>query len=70
MDAPPLRPDETVLIGRGLDTPAGSVEDDVAKRIRSLVADSLVKVAADHSGWRILYRDPQRSALMGVNVSS
>ena len=59
----PLRSDETVLIGRWLNTPAGTVEDEVAKRIRCLVADSLVKVSADRSGWRTLYRDPSDQRL-------
>jgi hypothetical protein len=54
--ASPLRPDENALIGRWLETPAGMVADDVAERIRSLVADSLVKVVG--GGWETLYRDP------------
>jgi hypothetical protein len=53
-----LRSDETVLVGRWEATPAGVVADEVAKRIKSLVAYSLVKVATDDSGWDTLYRDP------------
>ncbi len=57
MDASPLRSDETVLIGRWLSTSAGMVEDEVTKRIRSLVADSLIQIAG--GGWETLYRDPR-----------
>jgi hypothetical protein len=49
--AVPLRFDETALIGTWLDTRAGMVEDEVTKRISSQVADSLVKVGTDLSGW-------------------
>jgi len=61
MGASPLRSDESVLIGRWLTTSGGLVEDEVTKRIRSLVSDSLVQVAG--GGWEILYRDPQDNRL-------
>ena len=61
--APPLRPDENVLIGRWQNTPGGIVGDEVTKRIRSLVANSLVKVATDRTGWDTLYRDPKDNRL-------
>ena len=61
--AAPLRSDESVLVGRWESTPSGMVEDEVAKRIRSLVADSLAKVATDQSGWTSLYRDPSDNRL-------
>ena len=61
--AAPLRSDETVLLGRWESTSSGMVEDEVARRIRSLVADSLIKVATGRSGWVGLYRDPSDNRL-------
>jgi hypothetical protein len=61
MAASPLRPDESALIGRWEETPNGVVADEVTKRIQSLVAESLIKIAG--SGWETLYRDPNDQRL-------
>jgi hypothetical protein len=61
MATSPLRHDESALIGRWEETPHGVVADDVTKRIQSLVANSLVKIAG--GGWETLYRDPNDQRL-------
>ena len=53
-----LRKDETKLVG-GWHLVEGRMEaDDVTKRIRELIRSELRKVAADESGWDVLYQDP------------
>jgi hypothetical protein len=61
MTASPLRPDESALVGRWEETPRGVVAVEVTRRIRTLVADSLVKIAG--GGWETLYRDPKDERL-------
>ena len=57
------RADAVELVGQWRATTAGVVADDVARRIEWLVAERLVHVAADASGWDVLYRDPRDGRL-------
>jgi hypothetical protein len=52
-----LLPDETMLRGRWLPTKSGIRPDATTRRIKRLIDNPLVKVAADESGWSTLYRD-------------
>jgi hypothetical protein len=61
MKTMPLRPDETLLVGRWTWTPSGLVEDDVAMRIRAMLEGALVRVAG--TDWEALYRDPRDGRL-------
>jgi len=53
-----LGPHETRLDGRWLVDEKGAREDAVALRIRGLTDHYLTRIAADWSGWDVLYRDP------------
>lgn len=51
-----LQPEETDLLGRWEFSDGRVIEDTVADRIRTLIAEQLEKVAG--GGWEVLYRDP------------
>jgi hypothetical protein len=59
----PLHPNETDLTGHWQSEADKMVADDTCRRIQELIAEQLVKVAVDSSGWRTLYQDPQDSRL-------
>jgi Immunity protein 27 len=54
----PLRPDESLLRGQWDDLHGEIKPDAVSLRIDSLVQSQLIRVAADVSGWDVLFRDP------------
>ena len=53
-----LDSEETCLVGQWVSVQGATEADTVAKRIESLVRDSLVRVGVTADGWDTLYRDP------------
>ncbi len=53
-----LKPDETELIGSWKLVNGRMVEDEIAKRIRTIVSQ-LRQVATSADGWQRLYEDPR-----------
>lgn len=58
-----LGPGETRLVGQWVVNEGATQADAVAKRIESLVRDSLVRVGVTTDGWDTLYRDPSDGRL-------
>jgi hypothetical protein len=54
----PLQPNETRLAGEWKLVGNEMIADSICDRIHQLVATELEEIAADDSGWMILYRDP------------
>jgi len=53
-----IKPEETELLGKWIETDNGFQVDIVAQRINWLVSNFLIKIKTDESGWDILYKDP------------
>ena len=58
-----LGPEETRLMGQWAVIQGAIQSDAIAKRIESLVRDSLVRVGVTADGWDTLYRDPSDGRL-------
>ena len=58
-----LRADEDLLSGSWTEPGAGSVHDDVDRRILWLVSRRLTLLEVAEGGWRQLYRDPRDGRL-------
>jgi hypothetical protein len=58
-----LAPSETVLTGQWIVQDSTVHADDVSRRIEWLVRARLARVAADASGWEVLYRDSRNGRL-------
>jgi len=58
-----LTPDEQALVGSWTEVGAGSVHDEVDRRILWLASVRLSLVAVAEGGWRQLYRDPRDGRL-------
>ncbi|PYP77499.1 MAG: hypothetical protein DMD35_15315 [Gemmatimonadetes bacterium] len=58
-----LAPDEQALVGSWTAAVAGSVHDEVDRRILWLVSRRLTPLAVAEGGWRQLYRDPRDGRL-------
>jgi hypothetical protein len=53
-----LAADETELVGRWLFKGPRIIRDAICERIERLIAEYLVSLGTDESGWDALYRDP------------
>jgi hypothetical protein len=58
-----LKPQETLLLGRWVDTTDGLKPDETCVRIEHLTNDYLELIGTDGSGWDTLYRDPSDGRL-------
>jgi len=53
-----LAADETELVGQWLSKGPRIIRDAICERIERLIAEYLVSLGTDESGWDALYRDP------------
>lgn len=58
-----LGPEERVLAGSWPEPRAGTVHDEIDRRIFWLVSRRLTRLAVAEGGWRQLYRDPRDGRL-------
>jgi hypothetical protein len=58
-----LATDETELVGQWLFKGPKIIADTMCERIERLIADYLVSLGSDESGWDSLYRDPHTGKL-------
>ena len=54
-----LKPEETILKGSWKLIGHSMEADSVCERIESLIAEYLIEVSEDESGWNKLYKDPE-----------
>ena len=54
-----IAPHESELQGRWIEVEGRITEDSMCKRIELLIAEYLVKIGKDVSGWLTLFQDPE-----------
>lgn len=53
-----IEPNETILKGSLIFKDGSVTSDSVSQRIENLIANHLIEIGEDESGWNKLYRDP------------
>jgi hypothetical protein len=56
-----IKPNETSIIGHNIFAQGKIIGDGASQRIFDLVANYLIKLGHDQSGWDTLYKDPNDS---------